>query len=161
MTVRYLEPKKLRFTKRGSRLQLTVDDETLYEDVDVIRLFPLSDPDCYLSVRDNENKEIGVLVRLAGLEQQDRDLIQERLERRYLMPIVQRVVNVEERFGIAEWEVETSRGKRKFTMRNLRENITQLTPYRCLLSDVDGNRYDVRDLRELDATSKTLLSRYL
>ncbi|MCA1576692.1 MAG: DUF1854 domain-containing protein [Acidobacteria bacterium] len=161
MTVRYLEPKKLRFTKHGSSLQLTVDDEIPYADVEVIRLFPLSDPDGYLSVRDNENKEIGVLVRLAELNQQDRELIQERLERRYLMPIVQRVVNVEERFGTAEWEVETSRGKRKFTMRNLRENITQLTAYRCLLSDVDGNRYDVRDLRELDATSKSLLSRYL
>jgi hypothetical protein len=68
---------------------------------------------------------------------------------------------VKERFGTAEWEVETSRGKRKFTMRNLRENIAKVTPYRYLLRDVDGNRFDVRDLRELDSTSKGFLLRYL
>lgn len=159
--VRYLTPKTLRFSTHGASLRLTLEDEVSYFDVDVIRLFPLSEPECYLSVRDKDNKEIGVIVRLADLDGVNRDLVLEKLERRYLMPIVKRVVNVEERFGIAEWEVETSRGKRKFTMRNLRESIVQLTPYRYLLSDIDGNRYDVRDLHQLDSTSKNYLSRYL
>ena len=43
----------------------------------------------------------------------------------------------------------------------LRENITKVTPDRYLLTDVDGNRFDVRDLRELDSTSKSFLLRYL
>ena len=159
--VRYLDPKKLRFGKHGVCLRLTLENEISYLDVEVIRLFPLSDPDCYLGVHDKDNKEIGVLVRLAELDAVNHLLILEKLERRYLMPIVKRVINVTERFGTAEWEVETSRGKRKFTMRNLRENIAQLTPHRCLLSDVDGNRYEVHDLRQLDSTSRGYLLRYL
>jgi hypothetical protein len=159
--VRYLDPKELRFAARGASLRLTLDNEISYLDVEVIRLFPLSDPDGYLSVHDKDGTEIGILVRLAELDEENRSLILERLERRYLMPIVKRVINVDDRFGNIEWEVETDRGKRKFTMRNLRENITPLTPYRCLLSDVDGNRYDVRDLRQLDLTSRDYLSRYL
>lgn len=159
--VQYLDQKKLRFAARGASLRLTLDNEISYLDVELIRLFPLSHPDGYLSVHDKDGTEIGILVRLAELDEENRSLIFERLERRYLMPIVKRVINVEERFGITDWEVETNRGKRKFTMRNLRENITQLTPYRCLFSDIDGNRYDVRDSRQLDSASKAYLSRYL
>ncbi len=159
--VRYLDSNKVRFAKHGACLRLTLEDEISYLNVEVIRLFPLSDSDCYLAVRDEDNEEIGILARLSELDGENRNLILEKLERRYLMPTVKRVINVEERFGTAEWEVETSRGKRKFTMRNLRENIAQVTPYRCLLSDVDGNRYDVRDLRELDSTSRGFLLRYL
>ena len=161
MTVRYLDPQKLRFAAQGASLRLTLENETSYPDVEVIRLFPLSDPDCYLSVHDKDDTEIGVLVSLAELDEENRSLILERLDRRYLMPIVKRVIKVEERFGVTDWEVETNRGKRKFTMRNLRENITQLTPYRWLFSDVDGNRYDVRDLSQLDSTSRAYLLRYL
>jgi len=159
--VRYLDSKKLRFAKHGACLRLTLEDEISYLDVEIIRLFPLSDLDCYLTIRDKDNEEIGILARLSELDEENRNLVLEKLERRYLMPIVERVINVEERFGTAAWEVETSRGKRKFTMRNLRENIAQVTPYRCLLSDVDGNRYDVRDLRELDPASRAILLRYL
>jgi Domain of unknown function (DUF1854) len=159
--VRYLDSKKLRFAKHGSCLRLTLEGEVSYLDVEVIRLFPLSQPHCYVTVRDKDNEEIGVLARLFELDGENVNLILERLERRYLMPTIKRVINVEERFGTAEWEVETSRGKRNFTMRNLRENIAQITPYRCLLSDVEGNRYDVHDLRELDSTSRGFLLRYL
>jgi hypothetical protein len=158
---RYLDAKKLRFAKHGACLRLTLEDEVSYLEVKVTRLFPLSDPDCYLAVRDKDNEEIGILTKLSDLDEANRNLILEQLERRYLMPIITRVINVKERFGTAEWEVETSRGKRKFTMRNMRENITNVTPYRYLLTDVDGNRFDVRDLRELDSTSKGFLLRYL
>jgi hypothetical protein len=159
--VRYLDAQKLRFAKYRSYLRLTLEEEISYLDVEVTRLFPLSEPYSYVSVRDKDNEEIGVVAKLFELDEENLSLVLERLERRYLMPTVTRVVNVEERFGTAEWEVETSRGKRRFTMRNLRENIAQVTPYRCLLSDVDGNRYDVRDLRELDSTSRAFLLRYL
>ena len=159
--VRYLDAKKLRFAKHGACLRLTLEDAISYLEVEVTRLFPLSDPDCYLTVHDKDNEEIGIIARLSELDHENRNLILEKLERRYLMPIIRRVINVKERFGTAEWEVETSRGKRKFTMRNLRENISKVTPYRYLLRDVDGNRFDVHDLRELDSTSKGFLLRYL
>ena len=159
--VRYLESTSLRFIDRGASLRLTVDGEVSYLDVEVIRLFPLSEPERYLSVRGNDKQEICVIRRLADLDPENRRLVLQELERRYLMPIVKSVVNVKERFGVAEWEVETNRGRRTFAMRNLHESIIQLSPDRCLLSDVDGNRYDVRDLRQLDAASRDYLWRYL
>jgi hypothetical protein len=77
------------------------------------------------------------------------------------MPVVMRIEVVKERFGTVEWAVETTRGPRKFTMRNLRENIVQPSPGRYVLSDVDGTRYDVPDLEKLDAKSRAHLWHYV
>jgi len=159
--VRYLDPKQLRFVTHGANLRLTVADEISYLDVQVIRMFPLSEPERYLSVRSNDKQEIGLIPRVADLDTENRRVVLQELDRRYLMPVVKRVLDVRERFGIAEWEVETNRGRRTFTMRNMHENIIQISPARCLLNDVDGNRYDVPDLRQLDAASRAYLWRYL
>jgi hypothetical protein len=75
--------------------------------------------------------------------------------------VIQRILRVKERFGTVDWEVETDRGFRTFSMRSIRENVHQPSPGRYLLSDVEGNRYDVPDLSALDAASQASLIRYL
>ena len=129
--------------------------------VSVVRLFPLSDPATYLSVRDGDSKEVGILVDPVELDADSRPLVTEDLERRYLVPVVRRIVNVRERFGTLDWQVETDRGNVTFTTRNLRENLVQPAPDRFLLTCVDGNRYDVRDVDALDATSQGFVARHL
>jgi hypothetical protein len=140
---------------------LTVADERSYLKVAVFRAFPLSHPERYLSVRDGANKEIGLIVSAEELDAESRRLVAEELERRYLVPIVRRVVSVRERFGTVDWEVETDRGVCRFTTRNMRENVEQPSPGRFLVTDVDGNRYDVRDISRLDAASQAWLMRHL
>ena len=54
----------------------------------------------------------------------------------------------------------TNRGPRTFTTRDLRENVIHPMPGRTLLTDVDGNRYDVRDIYALDRTNQAWLLRY-
>jgi hypothetical protein len=159
--LRYLDPKKLRFFRHGATLRLMLEDECSYLQVTVFRMFPLSEPQRYLSARDGANKEIGVIVNPRELDAESQRLVAEELERRYLVPIIQRIVAVKERFGTVDWEVETNRGVCRFTTRNLRENVSQPSPKRYILSDVDGNRYDVRDLTALDATSQAWLMKYL
>jgi hypothetical protein len=159
--LRYLDPHKLRFFPCGATLRLTLEDDRCYLKVTVVRVFPLTRPQRPLSVRDGANKEVGILVDAAELDPESRRLVQEELDRRYLTPTIQRIVAVKERFGTVEWDVETDRGPWKFTMRNPRENVVQPSPGRYLLTDVDGNRFDVRDLAALDAPSQNWLLRYL
>lgn len=159
--LRYLEPAKLHFFRAGSTLRLTIEAELSCLSVSVVRLFPLSEPQRYLSVRTSDNKEVGVLRDAAELSAQGRQLVKEELERRYLVPAIQRVITVKERFGTLDWQVQTDRGERQFTTRNLRENMTQPSPNRYLLTDVDGNRYDVLNLNALDAASRSHLMRHL
>ena len=46
------------------------------------------------------------------------------------------------------------------TLALLRENILQPSPGRYILTDVEGNRFDVRDLVALDAASQAWIMRH-
>jgi hypothetical protein len=158
--LRYLDPNALRFFRHGATLRLTVEDDRSVLKAAVARAFPLSHPERYLSVRDGDNKEVGLIIDAAELDEKSRRLVAEELERRYVVPVIRRVVAVKERFGTIDWDVETDRGLCRFTTRNTRENVAQPSPGRYLLTDVEGNRYDVRDLTALDAASQEWLMRH-
>src|SRR5438552_11764659 len=87
--LRYLDPARLRFFCHGAALRLTIEDECSYLKVAVVRAFPLSHPHQFLSVRDGENKEAGLLVDATELDRESQRLLAEELERRYLVPIIQ------------------------------------------------------------------------
>jgi hypothetical protein len=157
----FLAPAKLRFLSHGPILRLTIEDDRSYVRVGIVRAFPLSDPSHFLSVRDGQGKEIGLITDPDTLRPEDRVLVERELERRYFVPAVARIVSAKERFGTVEWTMETDRGVVRFTTRNLRENVQRPTPGRIILNDVDGNRYDIRDLDQLGAASQELLFRHL
>jgi hypothetical protein len=156
----FLDPKNLQFSGQGLELRLTLKGDRSYLKVSLLRVFPLSEPNQYFSVRD-DGKEIGLLTDPAALDEASRRLIHAELERRYLVPVVQRIVTVKERFGTVDWTVETDRGVCRFTTQNLRENIQRPAPGRIILSDVEGNRYDIRQVDDLSRDSQELLYRHL
>ena len=156
-----LDPARLRFFAYGPSLRLTIEDDRSFLRIDVIRSFPLSEPSRYLSVRDGQGKEVGLIVEPAQLREQDRALVQRELDRRYLVPAVARIVSARERFGTVEWTMETDRGVVRFTTRNLRENVQRPSPGRIILNDVDGNRYDIVDVDRLNRSSQDLLFQHL
>jgi hypothetical protein len=156
-----LDPAKLRFFAHGPILRLTIEDDRSFLKVAILRAFPLSDPGRYLSVRDGQGKEIGLIAQPSSLRDDDRALVERDLERRYLVPAVTRITSARERFGTVEWTMETDRGECRFTTRNLRENVQRPAPGRLILNDVDGNRYDIRDVDALPRASQELLFRHL
>ena len=156
-----LEPAALTFFKHGATLRLTVADDRSYLRVSVLRAFPLSEPDRFLSIRDGASKEIGLLVDAAALSPESRALVAADLERRYVVPVVTLIRSAKERFGTVDWTMETDRGVCRFTTRNLRENVQRPSPERLILNDVDGNRYDIRNLDALPRESQELLFRHI
>ena len=159
--VRYLDPAKLLFAAHGAQLRLTVADEFSVPDLKVVRVFPISDPERYLSLRDAKGNEIGIVVDPSKLDAAARALVTAAIERRYVMPVIARIIAARERFGIVEWMVETDRGRKTFMTRNLREEVMTPSPRRYLLKDVDGNRYDIPDFARLDGSSQGLLMQHL
>jgi len=157
----FLEPKKLRFHKDGAILRLTIEDDRSFLKVGVLRAFPLSERNRFFSVRDGENDEIGLIVNPTDLSAENQNLVDEDLQRRYFVPSVKKIVSAKERFGTVEWTVETDRGVCHFTTQNLRENVQRPAPGRIILNDVDGNRYDIRNLDELSRESQEILFRHL
>ncbi|MBO0798132.1 MAG: DUF1854 domain-containing protein [Blastocatellia bacterium] len=157
----FLHPKKLSFFMHGVTLRLTIEGDRSYLKVNIIRAFPLADPGRFLSVRDGANEEIGMILDPAQLSDENRKLVEGYLERRYIVPAVTRIVSAKERFGTVDWTMETDRGTARFTTRNLRENTQRPAPGRIIINDVDGNRYDIRNVDDLSLEDQELLFRHI
>jgi hypothetical protein len=102
-----------------------------------------------------------LLVEPSALPPDQRRLLDEELARRYVMPVIRSILAVKDRLGTVEWEVDTDRGRRRFATRDLREAVVRPAPERYILPDVEGNRYDVPDVRALDARSREWLLRHV
>lgn len=155
--LRFLDPARLEFTGDEAALRVTLADEFSVLDARLVRVFPISDPSRYLSLRDGKGTEIGVLSDPARLPAAARRLVEAAVDRRYFLPVIARILSARDRFGTTRWKVETDHGPKSFITRNLREDVVNPAVGRYLLKDVDGNRYDVPDVDRLDAASQGLL----
>lgn len=159
--LRYLDPAGVHFTRAGARIDVRLDGAPAVTNVTVLRAFPLSDPDRFLSLRNEKNEELGLIVEPAGLDAASRAIVAAELQRRYVTPVIRRIVSLRERFEIIECQVETDRGLCQFSARNLRESVLRPSPGRYILTDVDGNRFDLPNLQALPPASQTLLLAHL
>ena len=151
-----LDPATTRLRREGERLRLERDGE--WVEVTLVRLFPLSAPQRWLAVLDGEGNEVGIILDLARLADESREAADTELQRRYLVPEIQRIVTCRTlRHGLMRWTVETDKGPATFVTRHLREQIKEPAPTRLSLIDVEGNRYDIPDIAALDADSRGLL----
>ena len=110
----------------------------------------------YISLRDEESNEIGIIEDIKHLPQESRKILVEELQKRYFMPKITKINALEGQFGITQWMVETSQGDVQFSLRS-RYDIVTLENGRILIKDADGNRYEIEDYNKLDPNSIALL----
>src|SRR6476620_5330773 len=72
-----------------------------------LRLFPLSDPDHWISLVDHEQRELCVIPDLAALQGETAVCLRQELARREFVPIVTRIAWVSGNSEPCEWKVET------------------------------------------------------
>ncbi len=163
-TLRYLDPEQVK-VRRGEdgRVYCTIADEVTLLDPRFVRVRPLDDPDKYLSVRETDpgrGREHGLLRNWRALDAESRALVQADLERRYEMPVLQRITDLKDFGGVSVCTFETDRGTREVTLRDARDNVVYLGP-RILLTDAEGNRYDIPNVSALDPRSAQFLARLI
>jgi hypothetical protein len=159
--VRYLDPEQVNvFRAEDGRVCATIAEEFTVLSPRFMRSHPLSDPDRYISIRTPppKSKEVGLLRNWRKLDPESRRLVEAELERRYLHPRVKRIVSVKEYGGLQLCILETDRGVREVTLRDVRDNVIYLGATRMLITDAEGNRYDIADVNALDRRSRTLLA---
>lgn len=145
------------FHEPKDRLRLTVGEDRSYHTVKPVWAAPLSHPDRYLVLLDGKGEEIVTLPDPAELPVESLRAVREEIGRRYLTATIERVTEARCEFGATYWHVETDRGPRDFVTQSLSENVQWLTPVHVLLTDVDGNRFELRDLAALDERSRRLV----
>ncbi len=137
------------------RLHVSVDGRD-YEDVRAVRAFPVSGKADYVSFLNKEGKEVVLLERAHELDKESRRVLTEALQKMYYVARITRVFDLAETMGVAHWQVMTDRGYASFEVAD-HEHIRTLPAGRFLITDADGNRFEIEDVAALDPRSQALL----
>lgn len=127
-------------------------DSRVYERVGVYRTFPFTDPAHYISIREADEKarEIGVIKDLwADVTHEEAVILEEQLKLRYFTPVILKIYEIKEEYGFAYFEVKTNHGKCSFTIHMSSGSVVHLSEDRILITDLDGNRYEIPDVNKL------------
>jgi len=125
-----------------------------------VRALPLTEPDAWIGLIDEKGKPLHMVRSLKELDPDSRALLERELERLYFLPKILRIDQITEEYGVLRLEVDTDRGPRAFEVRS-REHIRFLPDGRILLRDLDGNRYEIPRVDDLDAHSRGLAEVFL
>jgi hypothetical protein len=131
----------------------------------VVRTFPASHPERYLSVRSwNENgddAEVGLLRDLCEWPAASQASVRASLGRRYLLRRITRVYDADLIGGYLELDVETDAGRSRFVMRWTQSQAIDFAENGKMLIDTDDNRYIVDDVDELPKRDRERFLRFV
>lgn len=165
-SIRWFEDHECQF-KMGNhdRIELWVDGNLLAASVFIVKTFPSKYPLGYLSVRswkeNGEEYECGMIRDLNLWSSENRALVEELIDRRYLMRRILRVRKNQLESGYLNLEVETDRGPCKFTMRWTQSQALDYSESGKLLIDTCENRYVVEDIDALPAEDRERFLQYI
>ena len=127
--------------------------------VEVVRAFPISEPDRWISICDADGHEILSLDDTGQLSPEIRTVLLEELAKREFVPLIRRIVKVWDQTDPQEWHVVTDRGPTSFCV-DSDEDIRRLQPRQVLIVDGHGIRYLIPDTLQLDSRSRRILDRF-
>ena len=165
-----ITPKNAKFYRSGGGLvSLEIkyaDDVEVFERVSLIRAFPISNPDEYISVKEpagakSDGREIGMIRNIHDFDADTVALLNEELDRRYFTPEITRILSVKDKFGYIYFDATTSAGKVSFTMTNPYSNFRKLENGSVLITDIDGNCFRILNPESLDRGSYKKIEIYL
>jgi len=100
-----------------------------------------------------ELKEIGIISNINVFDENQQKYIVNELSRKYFIPVIEAITSVKEKYGFSYWETKTNIGKIKFTVHDAFRNILKINEDRIMVTDVNGNRYEIISLTGLDRQS--------
>ena len=137
-------------------------EEKVYDRVFLHRAFPFELLWEYISVLDTDQVEAGIIFDLEGFDDETKALLTNELERKYYEPRIKTILSLKERYGFSYWEVVCTDGRNvKFTMQDTFRNIIRVGDDRAILLDVDGNRFVIESIMELDRKSHKKIELYM
>ena len=163
LEMRFLTKENAKFTRTNGGFVALKFGEKEYSRVGVYLTFPLTEPEEYISIReaDEKAKEIGIIEKLSQLEKDQQEMIREQIKLRYFMPSIIKVLDIKDEYGYAYWNVTTSFGACRFTTRMSGDAVITLGESRLLVTDIDGNRYEIPDFYQLSVMERKKLDLFI
>ena len=111
---------------------------------------------------DKDEKELAFVRDLEEIDADSRKALEECFKEYYMIPVITKVLECEDKFGTLKWRVETDRGEITFNIKNRHSDIKHFYgTNRVIIRDSNDNRYEIKDYKALDAHSQRLLFSYL
>lgn len=163
LEMRYLTRDNARFERTGSGFVSLKYKDMEYKRIGVYLTFPLTNPEEFISIRESDEKarEIGLIQKLTDLEPDQQEMIREQIRLRYFMPVITKVLDVKDEYGYAYWNVTTSFGACRFTTRMSGDAVVFLGDSRLMITDIDGNRYEIPDFYRLSVMERKKLDLFI
>lgn len=161
--LRYLTKDNAVFARtEGGFVSLEFDGKK-WDRVQVVRLFPFTEPDQFISIRtvEERSKEIGVIEDMKKVSGETRKMLEEQLNLHYFTPVIRKVLDIKDEYGYAYFHVLTDRGECRFTINMGGNAVVRLTDTRLLITDLDENRFEIPDVLQLSQKEQRKLDLFL
>ncbi len=158
----YIDNDMARFTRKDITLvDVELYDGRRFENLEPRRLFPLTGVEKYITLLDQEGREVAVIRNLKTLPPKEQKIVEDCLEEYYLIPRITRIDDCKLSFGLLTIRAQTDRGDAVIEVRNILHGLKLLYGTRVLIRDSNDNRYEIPDLNALDRKSRAFIDSYL
>jgi hypothetical protein len=152
---------RLTLTQKGDAFLLRVGDgpSGTVETFDVrkiVRVFPQSHPDAYISFLDAFGHEVGLLEDLDGLNPDSKGVLDALVREQYFVPTILSIVSVVRTGSGSVWSVRTDEGDAEFRLVS-RDALDGDAPPAILVTPTEGRRYRIPDYWALDRECRELI----
>lgn len=161
--LRYLNRGNAVFSRTEGGFVSLESEGKKWDRVQVIRLFPFTEPDKFISIRtvEERSKEIGVIADLKDVDDETGQMLKEQLDLHYFTPIIEKIYDIKDEYGYAYFHVMTDRGECRFTINMGANAVVHLSDSRLLITDLDENRFEIRDVFQLSSKEQRKLDLFL
>jgi ATP-binding cassette subfamily B protein len=147
------------------RIELWKGGERVGAGVFLVRAFPASHPEAYLSVRGwndtGDEIELGMIRTLQGWEGSGAEIARVALGRRALIRTIRRVHSVKLAQGYLDFDVDTEVGRQRFVTRWTQGQAVEFGQRGKMIIDTEENRYAVPDVDALPRGDREKFLQYV
>ena len=163
LELRYITKENATFSRTPGGFVMLIYKDKTYDRVGVYRTFPVTQPEEFISIREANEKarEIGVVEKLSDLDPEQAKMLKEQLDLRYFTPEITKVFDIKTEYGYGYFHVMTTYGECRFTIHNGGSSVVSLTDTRIIITDLDGNRFEVPDIMKLTVAERKKLDLFI
>tara|TARA_A100001037_G_scaffold289841_1_gene302047 strand:+ start:495 stop:1001 length:507 start_codon:yes stop_codon:yes gene_type:complete len=143
------------FRKDGDNLEIVVSGKS-YKVDRVVRAFPQTQSEEYISFLDRFGHEVGLLESTDGMDKDSKTALLDHLKQVYFVPTIEEILSVETTGTTSKWTVVTDDGERVFQVLG-RESLDGEKPPLIRVTDADGRRYQISNYWKLDKESRATI----
>jgi hypothetical protein len=141
-------------------IRLVLGSGQSYDQVKIIRAFPISDPENGFSIVNQDGHELVWFESFDQLSEDNQRIAHASLEQIEFIPVISKITDLNTYALPSIWDIETDRGVTKLKLKT-EQDIRRVSAEALLITDANGIQYLIKNRKTLDKFSKKVLDRFM